>query len=432
MTVASPGQMRMWNLTAATLYRDDPTTWSAEEQGSFLIESQRLINMLIAMQHEVTAAFDAAGSAQQLGARSSASWLRAEVRLTEQQAGAQVHTARALRDDLPETSRALADGDISLDHVHAIRKGHRRLGDAFTRIERIVADYARGHNATQTRRLVASVIDQYDPSEADEQAEQQHEKRYAYLSLTSGGWWRLDGLLDPACGEKLKAALDVYAGRAGDDDERIPKQRRCDALGELADRALATIDRVSGSGTVTLTLTAEQLATGHDVAWPHGLLVSRADLAIHTCTASVTYVIGHPTHDPIRWQPLAVGFAERFATPAQRRALAVRDGGCIHPGCEVSPERCIAHHIVHWDKGGATDLPNLWSPLTVVLFHEHNGEHHRSDLRPNQQRSEGAARRCGTPARRLREVGPRPGLHEHRGLRGQRQERLQRQAATRV
>ena len=57
--------------------------------------------------------------------------------------------------------------------------------------------------------------------------------------------------------------------------------------------------------------------------------------------------------------PLAVGRTARTATPAQRRALAARDQGCIIPGCGIPAEACQTHHVQDWAAGGASDLPNL-------------------------------------------------------------------------
>ena len=57
--------------------------------------------------------------------------------------------------------------------------------------------------------------------------------------------------------------------------------------------------------------------------------------------------------------PLAVGRTSRTATPAQRRALAVRDGGCIIPGCQIPAENCQSHHVQDWAAGGPTDIDNL-------------------------------------------------------------------------
>jgi HNH endonuclease len=58
-------------------------------------------------------------------------------------------------------------------------------------------------------------------------------------------------------------------------------------------------------------------------------------------------------------QPLDVGRASRVVTPAQRSALAVRDGGCVVPDCDRPLAWCEGHHLVHWADGGPTDLENL-------------------------------------------------------------------------
>jgi hypothetical protein len=58
-------------------------------------------------------------------------------------------------------------------------------------------------------------------------------------------------------------------------------------------------------------------------------------------------------------QPLDVGRTTRVVQPAQRTALAVRDGGCVFPGCDRPLAWCEAHHLVHWLDGGSTDLDNL-------------------------------------------------------------------------
>jgi hypothetical protein len=58
-------------------------------------------------------------------------------------------------------------------------------------------------------------------------------------------------------------------------------------------------------------------------------------------------------------RPLDVGRTTRVISPAQRTALAVRDGGCVFPGCQRPLAWCDAHHLWHWIDGGPTDLPNL-------------------------------------------------------------------------
>jgi hypothetical protein len=66
-----------------------------------------------------------------------------------------------------------------------------------------------------------------------------------------------------------------------------------------------------------------------------------------------------PTLGGAPGQPLEVGRATRVVAPAQRAALAVRDGGCVFPGCDRPLAWCDAHHLWHWVDGGPTDLGNL-------------------------------------------------------------------------
>lgn len=55
---------------------------------------------------------------------------------------------------------------------------------------------------------------------------------------------------------------------------------------------------------------------------------------------------------------LDLGRTARHATPRQRLALLVRDGGCRFPGC-TRRSRLIPHHVAFWSHGGRTDLDNL-------------------------------------------------------------------------
>lgn len=65
-------------------------------------------------------------------------------------------------------------------------------------------------------------------------------------------------------------------------------------------------------------------------------------------------------------RPLALGRTRRFATTAQRRVLAHRQGGlCAWPGC-ANPAT-VAHHQLDWHHGGPTDLDNL-----AGLCHTHD------------------------------------------------------------
>ena len=55
--------------------------------------------------------------------------------------------------------------------------------------------------------------------------------------------------------------------------------------------------------------------------------------------------------------PLDVGRSRRLFTNHQRRALELRDKGCIFPGCDRPPSWCVGHHArQRWADDGTTNL----------------------------------------------------------------------------
>ncbi|MEX2531506.1 MAG: DUF222 domain-containing protein [Gemmatimonadota bacterium] len=71
---------------------------------------------------------------------------------------------------------------------------------------------------------------------------------------------------------------------------------------------------------------------------------------------------------------LDLGRKTRTLSPALRRALEIRDGGCRFPGCGLRFTE--GHHIVHWENGGETRLSNL-----VSLCRRHHRAVHEEGFR---------------------------------------------------
>jgi hypothetical protein len=65
-------------------------------------------------------------------------------------------------------------------------------------------------------------------------------------------------------------------------------------------------------------------------------------------------------------KPLDAGRKRRLHDLYQRRALIVRDQGCITPGCDRPAADCHPHHDHDWTNGGPTDLAN---GCLLCLFH---------------------------------------------------------------
>lgn len=196
-------------------------------------------------------------------------------------------------------------------------------------------------------------------------------------------------------GELVIAAIDALAERIRSSAEHVPAgARRADALVQLVNDAHAREGLPTRGGLpVSLTVTLQTTALG-DPVWStsRGHLLTGAEARWACCDASVTPILvdsasaaipdgttpgptivdatAPPAPTPAQRiaalaatlsdvrLPLAVGRTARTATPAQRRALALRDGGCLIPGCTVAPEACQTHHLVEWAAGGPTDLDN--------------------------------------------------------------------------
>ena len=73
-------------------------------------------------------------------------------------------------------------------------------------------------------------------------------------------------------------------------------------------------------------------------------------------------------------RPLGAGRVTRTVGRRLRRALEHRDRTCVVPGCGAT-RGLHAHHLVHWEDGGPTELWNL-----VLLCPFHHRLHHRGGI----------------------------------------------------
>jgi hypothetical protein len=108
---------------------------------------------------------------------------------------------------------------------------------------------------------------------------------------------------------------------------------------------------------LTVTTTVEGLRSGLAKAGrlDTGLALSAAALRMLACDALVVPAVLGTTSEV-----LDLGRAQRDFNfnRAQRRAAALRDRGCVAPGCDQPPSACHAHHMWWWIEGGPTDLDN--------------------------------------------------------------------------
>jgi Domain of unknown function (DUF222)/HNH endonuclease len=294
---------------------------------------------------------------------------------------------------LPAHATVLASGTQDLPH-HVTMEA-----------EPVLVEAARRLDPSRLRRVVGHLRLVADPDGADGRAGRRHERRGVWLAPTWEGMVAINGLVEPEAGQTLLAALEPLARPASAEDRRSGGQRTADALTELARRALEggrlpAIGGVRPQLTVTVdldTLLGRPGSGGGEAGWA-GPLEPEACRRL-ACDGALTRVLvtrhatsHHPAHRPSEQersatpglgaerlrerlraavaklppalggaptQPLEVGRASRVVPTAQRTALAVRDGGCVFPGCTRPPAWCEAHHLRHWLHGGPTDLANL-------------------------------------------------------------------------
>src|SRR5580700_10336148 len=267
------------------------------------------------------------------GSITAASWIARTCGMSVSSAADRVCVGEQL-ESLPRVAAALGSGEISYQSASALCHLHQRLGehrDGF--VKEAEADFTR---------------------------------RYFHISQMPDGMFAVDGVLDPVGGAALKTAVDVLAKPKGQEDERTARQRRADAVGELAHHAMeqGTLPRRhSVKPHINLTMTLEGLKGERgvppadlDLSLP--ISVRTAERLACDCTMSRVLLADSMVID--------VGRATRTVSAPTMRALRVRDKGCRFPGCDRQVNWSNPHHIEFWARGGPGNLPNL---ILLCFFH---------------------------------------------------------------
>jgi hypothetical protein len=346
----------------------------------------------------------------------------------------------------PPLHAAWSAGLISSEHLDPIARSadHFSSAELTALIEQLAPHW--GHLSPPAVARFVRAADRMlhpppDPGSAELDA---YEARTLGFSV-SGDTVLLSAELPRIEGELVIAAIDALAERLRSTADHVPAgARRADALVQLVNEAAARGALPTRGGLpVAVTVTVEQTRAGDLVACTdRGHLLTEAERGWASCDATVTPVLvrpgaapctrptglpqppapavdcsraasraGHSPRSSDRLsalaerllgtaQPLLVGRTQRTATSAQRRALAIRDRGCVIPGCGVPAHACQVHHLVEWAAGGGTDLPSL-----VLLCWSH---HRQVDLR--MWAIEPAQDEAHPPPQPPSSSGGRPGL----------------------
>jgi hypothetical protein len=329
------------------------------------------------------------GLAQREGFRSTEEFVRVTTGSTGREAVTAVRVGRLVREAglfadtaeepwLAPVASAVAAGALSVVAADAIRTGlgvptENAPSAALLAAAQQLCDEALLLDPDRLLRRARELRDDLDESGIADRERERFERRSFKHFVMPNGMGRLTWDLDP---ESYAIVTELYdratspkrgvrfvggdmaeqAKRIEDDPRTIAQLASDVFLGLLQSGADADSSRMLGTGAaaVRVLVTKKALTSreGHGrlegVAQP----VSIGTVERLVCSGDCTEV----TFDP-SGQPLDVGREERFFTPRQKIALAVRDGGCRFGDCESPPSMTEAHHIKHWVRDeGRTDV----------------------------------------------------------------------------
>ncbi|GIJ47029.1 HNH endonuclease [Virgisporangium aliadipatigenens] len=376
------------------------------------------------------AEFDERAAAGRDGARSTRDWLRHRLRLDGTDAGRLAAVAGALREH-PAAAEAFGRGEISAEHVAAIDDATWLLGGGPTARAAAGAllDRARREPPGRVRRSARRLRAGASPVSSLVALRRSREDRWLDAARTVEGAVTLRGQLDAGDGELLLTALSAHRPEAG--SERSAAQRRADALAAVCRTALraeihAGPERARVVVTVPLAVLSGSALSDETAGRPAGRPRSRGGGTREGVVADGAGAgpgIGSAAWDPGpagpdhgcaelgSGEPVPAETARRLACDAMvvpavlgaagevldvgaetgtvpqgvRRALELRDRGCVFPGCDRRPAECLVHHTRHWATGGTSTVDNL-----VLLCPYHHGLVHEAGWRVDRDPRTGA------------------------------------------
>jgi hypothetical protein len=365
----------------AEVAAEDRSGWSAPARSAQLLELLESRERLEAETLRCLGEWDGARAWADDGAFSPQAWLVRHAPVTKSEAAQLLRTAR-LACDHDRTAKMLSTGDVSTAHVEVMARAARHREEIYSEHEDALLDAATSLPPDSFRLVARRWRSLADDALSDSDAFDAFHARRLHCSATFRGTVIVDGELDPEGGAAVIAALNSLDCPDPENGPGLPRsmaQRRADALVHLAQQSLAreetsarrarTMDVIVDADTLAGRPPADLVAARCELSGVGSVPRSIVDRLC--CDASIARVL--------RRGPsliLELGRRTPVVSPAQHRALAHRDGGCGFPGCEAPHEWCDAHHIVHWIRGGRTDLVNL-----VLLCRRHHVAVHEGGWR---------------------------------------------------
>jgi hypothetical protein len=345
------------------------------------------------------------GLAQREGFRSPEALVQHETGSTARDAttlvkvGAMVHETLApdaggepaLAPWLSGVGREVAAGTISVEAAKAIGTGLGEPGEFLTvaQLSSAAAELLRlvpTMDVDQLLKSARSLRDDLDEAGIADRARQVYEQRMVRRTKRPNGLPRyiidpdlesgafLDDLFDKITsprrsGPRFVSDDDKKWAEAVENDPRTTDQYLHDAVVQLlriaVDAERTGTSRIVGSRQPSVRVLVN--AEAFDGGAGHGR-IEGVDMPIPIEMVQRTACTeGTVPLEFFEDQPLNLGREQRLFSPAQRIALAARDGGCRWPGCTAPASWTEAHHINEWKRDlGET---NVADGILLCRFH---------------------------------------------------------------
>jgi len=265
------------------------------------------------------------------------------------------------RPRFPYLARAVHEGWLGTEKASIVRRTLEDLTIDPAEIEESLVDRARHRALAAVRRMCAEELARVDVAALEAREARNRKARYLSFVDEPGGMVGIHGRLDAASAAPVRAWIDTQVRAQMITEREVPDGERREA-GQIAADALTTMARhclgceAPGLGvktTIFVRVDKEALEAGVGLAQCDSVEgpISLSALRLMAVDAEILpAVMGGCS------LPLDLGRAKRLFSPAQRIAIANRDGGCAKCGAPVA--RCDVHHIRWWSQGGRTDISN--------------------------------------------------------------------------
>lgn len=279
---------------------------------------------------------------------------------------------------------AVAAGTLSVDAGDALRRGLGCPSESVTAdqlraaAERLLVDSSE-LGADQLFSAARTERDLLDADGIRAREQEQYDRGGIRLFPKPDGMWQLTGQLDPESAATLSTALDPYTSprrggprftspdeqeraRAITEDPRTTERLALDGLLELVTLGVGLDPQKMHprQRTQVTIVTVRPDEPSEDAApdWRSGVLEANGE-TVSSATVSRVLCEGDSVELELTsdGMPLNLGRRSRLFSHHQREALAVRDGGCLWPGCDRPPSFTEAHHTRQWHRDrGRTDI----------------------------------------------------------------------------